>query len=158
MCLLGLVSIESSVNDFLEVVTSKNTSNRAIVSFQLGIIMSAPAACAPKEVFGQERPMPFDRIGVLAPGSTLPTLSYRLSPQDVASFGSRTSAREVHTQVAIVRVDFLDGGSWSMTTYYKIYDREALAKTQNATSSLKGCYVESVRRTKCVIPIFLAVL
>jgi hypothetical protein len=124
---LQLVSINSNFTDFLNVVTVKNISDRQIASFQLGIIMSVPNGCGPKQIFGSERLMQPDRV-VIARNATAETRKYGLAPGDIQMFGAANEARVVHTQLAVVRVDFSDGGSWFYPRAGKIYDESLMTR------------------------------
>jgi hypothetical protein len=123
-----LVSITSTLSDFLSVVTTRNVSSKVVKSFQLGIIMSVPQGCGPVEVFGEEQVQPIDRVD-LAAGESVQTKSYRLAPESIHAFGIKNHADLVQSQLTVVRVDFADGTSWSVARSAPIYDVKLLVRT-----------------------------
>jgi len=124
---LKLVSTTGTATDFLSSVTVRNVSNRRVKSFQLGIIMAVPAACGPNEFFAPEQVFRTDWVG-LNPGDLAQTSDYLFSPKTVSNFAKDHFSNVVNTQIAVVRVDFVDGSSWTFSRTGKIYDSDLYQK------------------------------
>lgn len=124
---IKLVSITSTVGDFLSSVKLTNVSNKTVVSFQLGVIMSVPEGCGPTEAYSAAQLMQLDAVNV-EPGAKIQTASYRFAPKVVNDFGKENNASVVHTQLAVVKVEFKDGTSWAGTHSGNIYDPGLMSK------------------------------
>jgi hypothetical protein len=123
---LWITSITSTMTDMLQTVEVKNVSDRPIRSYQLGLIMTVPAACGPREVVGPERLMQLDRVSVPV-GAKAKSVDYRLAPKEIEQFGFQNVGRSVHSQIAVVHVEFDDGGSWTIESHpHEPYDRQIM--------------------------------
>jgi hypothetical protein len=118
---LHFISIKSTLTDFLHEVTVTNVSGKEIVNFQLGLIMTIPSACGPKEVIAPQQLMLPDDVDI-EPGAQDTTTNYRYYLTDVARFMQQNHARGVITQLTVVQVDFADGTSWSLHRDSPVYD------------------------------------
>jgi hypothetical protein len=124
---LQFVSINSDAGDYMEAATLKNVSGREISSFQIGLIMSIPAPCAPTPEFGAERVLRVDRVIVPA-GQTAITHDYGVSPLTIKSFDKSGMRRIVLSQISVTSVTFSDGGSWQSSRDGRAYDDASIER------------------------------
>jgi hypothetical protein len=98
---LHIISTTAVLTDFLHEVKVQNVSGKKITGFQLGVIMTVPSGCGPKEVIAPQQLLSPDSMDI-APGATGTTQSYRFTPASVRSFEQEYHAREVLTQLTVV--------------------------------------------------------
>jgi hypothetical protein len=122
-----LVSITSSLDDFLKNVTTKNVSDKTVRSFQLGVVLSVPQGCGESEVFGNEEVQRIDSVN-LAPGVSVQTQDYKFEPKRVSDFRVGNHGDVAESQLTVIRVDFVDGSSWSISRTGPIYDIRLLGR------------------------------
>ena len=136
---LQFVSITSDAGDYMETATLKNVSNREISSFQIGLIMSIPAGCAPAPELGAEQAFRVDRLIVPA-GQTAITHNYGLSPQKIRAFDKSRMGRIVLSQIAVTSVTFSDGALWRASRDGQVYDDSSIERMaqMDCSSSVAG--------------------
>jgi hypothetical protein len=124
---LLIVSNTSTMNDFLSSLQLRNVSGRSVSSFQLGYLKLVAAGCGPAEVIAPEELFDPDRVEI-ASGAEFKTRSYGLSPSAIERFATENGAVDVQTQIAVVNVQFSDGGTWSFPRAGKAYDDAKMAR------------------------------
>jgi hypothetical protein len=133
---MQIIAVRGTQSDFLNTVTARNVSGKEISAFQIGVIMAAPKGCDSHIIPGKELRFPLERTAI-PPGAQVQTQNYRLAPEDVAAFGKKHSvpAMNVLSQLAVIRVEFTDGTSWSLARSGPIYDRDLLSSDAAAQCS-----------------------
>ena len=126
---IQLVSINSTVDDFLHEVTVKNASSRPVTSFRLGLITAIPSGCGTREIFNAEQILRNDEVQ-LPPAEYMKTVDYTLSPASFVRFAS-DNLGVVLSQLTVVHVQFSDGSTWDFPKSGKSYDDALLSA--NAT-------------------------
>ncbi|WP_157439741.1 hypothetical protein [Terracidiphilus gabretensis] len=145
---LQVVSITGTRADFLSVVTTQNSSGKAIVDFQLGMIMAVPQECGPEETYSNELKLPIDRVAI-QPGAQAQTRDYGVAPNDISTFENDHAAKFVHSQLAVIRVDFADGTNWSITRTSPIYDQKLMTRDAELQCSNKPSAVLARTNLSC---------
>lgn len=106
-----IVTIEKSATGQAHAITVRNTSDQAIMAYQIGWVAAVPKGCSVGPQVPVTGVLPVDDV-LLDPGDSATAGGYKVDTERFLGLAKLLHAPLVDIQIGVVSVTFLDGHTW----------------------------------------------
>jgi hypothetical protein len=120
---LSIIAVTQRVNNMLSSLVLSNTTDRSIVSYEVGWIPIVAPQCADRRSVGAQHIVAVRPESSIGAGARQELTSLTADPSFIVSLGKPHHAVLITVQVAVVSVRFADGTTWQRRPDDDVYDQ-----------------------------------